>query len=173
MGLLALFNYIEIFVNSSLKVTKKFGYGHLKNSGERSRAILTLLFHMMPMGSKQALPECHKLECKNKEDKLQSSSSLKQEGIELWFLVCSFSLWTFISFINMMPLGSKLAPPRWSQVGTIRTKKVEFILWGKLLRWAIQGHHGPLVFYISLLKYRLFMNCLCNFSINCMLHFFS
>ena len=37
---------IEILVNSSLRATKiKIGYGHLKNSGERSRAILALLFH--------------------------------------------------------------------------------------------------------------------------------
>ena len=37
---------IEILVNSSLKAKKKkkIGYGHLKNSGERSRAILALLF---------------------------------------------------------------------------------------------------------------------------------
>ena len=30
----------EILVNSSLKVTKKIGYGHLKYTDERSRAIL-------------------------------------------------------------------------------------------------------------------------------------
>ena len=44
-GLLALYKHIEILVNSSLKAEKKKnGYGHLKNSGERSRAILALLF---------------------------------------------------------------------------------------------------------------------------------
>ena len=35
---------IETIVNSSLKASKEIGYGHLKNSGERSRAILALLF---------------------------------------------------------------------------------------------------------------------------------
>ena len=39
----ALYKHIEIFVNSSLKATKN-GYGHLKNSGKRSRATLALLF---------------------------------------------------------------------------------------------------------------------------------
>ena len=43
-GLLALYGHKEILVNSSLKVTEKIGYGHLKNSGERSRAIQGLLF---------------------------------------------------------------------------------------------------------------------------------
>ena len=45
----------------------------------------------------------------------------------------------------MMALGSKQALPRGSQVGTIRTKKVEIFCGGNLLRWVIQGHHGPLV----------------------------
>ena len=35
---------IEIIVNSSLKATKEIGYGYLKNSDERFRAILALLF---------------------------------------------------------------------------------------------------------------------------------
>ena len=34
------------------------------------------------------------------------------EGLELWYLVYSISLWTFTKFVYMMPLGSKLAPPR-------------------------------------------------------------
>ena len=42
-GLLALYKHIEILVNSSLRVTKKKGFGHLKNSGEQSRVILALL----------------------------------------------------------------------------------------------------------------------------------
>ena len=33
-GLLALYKHIEIFVNSSMKATKKIGYVHVKNSGE-------------------------------------------------------------------------------------------------------------------------------------------
>ena len=42
-GYFALYGHKEILVNSSLKATKKNGYGHLKNSGERFRAILALL----------------------------------------------------------------------------------------------------------------------------------
>ena len=98
------------------------------------------------------IPRGHKLEHKNKEDQLGNSSSLKLEGIELWFLVCWISLWTFINFIHMMPLGSKLAPPLGSQVGTTGTKKVEFFLWGKWLRWAIKGHYGPLFVSFDLLS---------------------
>ena len=41
---------IEIIVNSSLKATKEIGYGHLKNSGERFRAILALLFIVVIVG---------------------------------------------------------------------------------------------------------------------------
>ena len=40
----------EIIVNSSLKATKEIGYGHLKNSGERFRAILALLFIVVIVG---------------------------------------------------------------------------------------------------------------------------
>ena len=40
---------IEIIVNS-LKATKEIGYGHLKNSGERFRAILALLFIVVIVG---------------------------------------------------------------------------------------------------------------------------
>ena len=41
---------IGIIVNSSLKATKEIGYGHLKNSGERFRAILALLFIVVIVG---------------------------------------------------------------------------------------------------------------------------
>ena len=53
-GLLALYGHKEIFVNSSLKATKKkkTGKGNLKNSGERSRAILALLFSVLIIKSK-------------------------------------------------------------------------------------------------------------------------
>ena len=40
----------EIIVNSSLKATKEIGYGYLKNSGERFRAILALLFIVVIVG---------------------------------------------------------------------------------------------------------------------------
>ena len=45
MALITLYGHKEIFVNSSLKVTKKkkIGYCPLKNEGERSRSILALL----------------------------------------------------------------------------------------------------------------------------------
>ena len=39
----------------------------------------------------------HKLEHRNKENQLQNSSSLKLKGLELWYLVFSISLWTFIN----------------------------------------------------------------------------
>ena len=40
MGLLELYGHKGILVNSSPKATQKNAYGPLKNSGERSRAIL-------------------------------------------------------------------------------------------------------------------------------------
>ena len=92
-----------------------------------------------------ALRQSHKFEHRNKEGKIQNFCSQYLEGLQLWFLVCNIVLWTFINFIHMIALGSKLAPSWGSQVGTIVTKTVEFILWRKWLRWAIQGHHGPLV----------------------------
>ena len=49
------------------------------------------LIHMIPLVSKTD-PWGHKLEHRNKEDQLQNSSSLKLEGIELRFSVCSISL---------------------------------------------------------------------------------
>ena len=45
--------HVEILVNFSLKATKKKkkkdGYGHLKNSSERSRAILAVLNNYCPL----------------------------------------------------------------------------------------------------------------------------
>ena len=66
----------------------------------------------MPLGSKLGLPRGQKLEHRNKERKFQNSSSLKLEGLEVWYLVCSISLRTSTKFVHMMPLGSKPAPPR-------------------------------------------------------------
>ena len=65
---------------------------------------------MMLLGSKLALPWGHKLEHGNKENQLQNSSSLKLQGLELWYLVFSISFWTFINLIHMIPLESKLTP---------------------------------------------------------------
>ena len=82
--------------------------------------------YMMLVGSKLAPPwgsqVGHKLEHRNKENQLQNSSSLKLKGLELWYLVFSISLWTFINLIHMIPMESKLAPPWGSQVGTKGTK---------------------------------------------------
>ena len=56
-------------------------------------------------------PWGHKFEHGIKEGKIQNSSSLKLEGLELSYLVCSISLWTSTKFVHMMPLGSELALP--------------------------------------------------------------
>ena len=45
-GLLALYGHKEILQNSSLKPPKKIGQGPLKNSCDRSTAILALLFYI-------------------------------------------------------------------------------------------------------------------------------
>ena len=59
---------------------------------------------------------------RNKEANLQNYSSLKLKGLWLWYLVYSISLQTSTKFVPMMSLGSKLAPPWGSQVGTYRNK---------------------------------------------------
>ena len=56
--------------------------------------------------------------CQNKETKMQTSKFFFSESVELWYLVCSISLWTTTKFVHMMPLGSKLAPLIGSQDGT-------------------------------------------------------
>ena len=61
--LLALYRHKEILVNSSLKVTqkkKKIGWGNLKKSGERSRAILALLLPFPTMFSRGFFLRVHK-----------------------------------------------------------------------------------------------------------------
>ena len=55
----------------------------------------------------------------------------------------------------MMPLGSKLAPPRGSQVGTIGTKKARINSVGKMTQVNNPGHHGPLVNIIFLFAVEL------------------
>ena len=71
-----------------------------------------------PWGQNWPCPGGHMLEHRNKDSKLQNFSSLKLEGAELWYLVCSISFWTSTKFVHMMPLGSILAPPLGSQDGT-------------------------------------------------------
>ena len=53
--------------------------------------------HIMPWGQNYPHPGGPKLQHKNKEDQLQNLSSLKLEGLELWYLIFSISFWTFIS----------------------------------------------------------------------------
>ena len=98
---------------------------------------------MMLLGSRLAPPwGGHKLEHRNKENQLQNSSSLKLKGLELWYLVlaspCKPLSILFIWFLWSQnwphPEGHKLEP---------KEQRCRIQLWGKLLRWAIQGHHGP------------------------------
>ena len=67
---------------------------------------------MMLLGFRFDPPVGHKLENWNKESHLQNSSPLKLEGVELWYLVFSISLWTSTQFVHMMLLGSRFDPPR-------------------------------------------------------------
>ena len=55
----------------------------------------------MPQGSNLNQPRGHKLEHRNKEGKLKNSSSLKHdEGVELWYLICSIFLRTSTKFVH-------------------------------------------------------------------------
>ena len=82
---------------------------------------------MISLGSKLT-PDSwgHKLEHRNKEDQLRKSSSLKLEGIELRFLVCSI-LVDLVNFIHMMPLGIKTDTTRGVTSLNQSKKDVEFI----------------------------------------------
>ena len=86
-----------------------FGMWHLQWTS-------TKFVQMMPLGWKLAPPRGSQVGHRNKERKFYNTSSLKQDGLELWYFVCSSSLWTSTKFVNKMPLGSKLAPPCGSQV---------------------------------------------------------
>ena len=89
---------------------------------------------MMPLGSKlfDSRPVGPKLEHKNKERKFQNSFSMKLEGLELWYLVCSISLWTEV----------KTGPAPGSQVGIQEQRK-------KTSKFFFEtGRHRPLIFGI-------------------------
>ena len=82
---------------------------------------------MIPLGSKLTPdPGGHKLEHRNKEDQLQNASSLKLEGIELRFLVCSIlvDLCQFYSYDA--PWDQKLPTQDVTSLNQ-RNKDVEFI----------------------------------------------
>ena len=63
---------------------------------------------MMPLGSKQAPPQGSEVRARNKEDQLQSSSSLKLEDVD--YLVCIF-LGISTKFVHMMLLDENLPCP--------------------------------------------------------------
>ena len=74
---------------------------------------------MIPLGSKLTPPLGSQV--KTKEQRRPTSKFFFSETGKDRAL--SFGLWhLFVSFIHMMPLRLKLAPPRGSQVGTIGTK---------------------------------------------------
>ena len=75
-----------------------------------------MFVNKMPLGSELAQPWGSQVEHRNKERTFYNSSSLKLDGLELWYFVCSISLWTSTMFVNKMPLGSELAQPWGSQV---------------------------------------------------------
>ena len=77
----------------------------------------TKFVNKMPVGSKLAPPWGSQVEHRNKERKFYNSSSLKLDGLELWYFVCSISMWTSTKFIHMMPQGSGLVLPWGLQVG--------------------------------------------------------
>ena len=83
---------------------------------------------MIPLESKLTPQQGHKLEHRNKEDHLQNSSSLKLEGIELRFLVCSIIIFVDLcQFHSYDALGIKMGPdPRVTSCNQ-RNKDVEFI----------------------------------------------
>ena len=53
----------------------------------------------------------HRLKIDFKDDNFKKSSCLKPQGLELWYLICSITLWTFTKLVQIMPLGQKRHHP--------------------------------------------------------------
>ena len=91
----------------------------------------TKFVHKMPLGSKLAPPWGSQFEHRKKERNIYNSS-LKLDGLELWYLVCIISLWTFTKFVYIMHLGGGLVL-LWGvtnrSIGTKKTNFIFFLLW--------------------------------------------
>ena len=68
-------------------------------------------FIWCPWGQNWPRPWGHKLEHKTKEDQLKDSCSLKLEGLELWYLVFSISLWTLSVLFIWFPWSQNWPQP--------------------------------------------------------------
>ena len=49
-------------------------------------------------------------------ENMKKSSCLKPYGLESLYLVCSITWWNSTKFVQIMPLGPKMAPPQGSHV---------------------------------------------------------
>ena len=120
--------------------------------------------HMIPLGSKLTPdPGGHKLEHRNKEDQFQNSSSLKLEGIELRFLVCSV-------LVDLCQFYSYDVPwdQNWSQPGghkfEPKERRCRAHLWGKMTQVSDQGPSWPSC-YIFPLTFKRPIDCHVNSAI--------
>ena len=88
-----------------------------------------------PWGQNWPRPGGHMLEHRNKDSKLQNSSSLKLEDAELRYLVCSISLWTCYQVCSYdapgVNTGSTPRVTRWN-IGTKQANFKIFPLWNFL-----------------------------------------
>ena len=109
----------EIFKNLIVPNSKIFMYV------ASSSGLLLSLFIWYPLSQNWSRPRGHKSEHRSKESRIQNSSSLNLEGAELWYLVCSISLWTSTKFVHMMVLRSRLVPLQ-GQSWNIGAKKSKF-----------------------------------------------
>ena len=107
--------------------------------------------------SKNLIPFITLVAMATKRIKMQNlwKSSLKLDDIEFWYLVCSTSQWTYTKFVQMTPLGSKLALPRGVTSLNIETKKENFKIvflwnWKAFDIWYAAFPSGPL---LSLFKW--------------------
>ena len=71
---------------------------------------LPRLFIWCPWGQIGIRPACHKLKHKNKEGKLWNSSSLKQEGVELWSFGLELWYLDLYQFYSYATPGVKTGP---------------------------------------------------------------
>ena len=74
------------------------------------------------------------------------TSCLKPQGLKPWYLVCSITSWTYATFVQIMPLGPKMARPH----GSHGLHRLNRKTWKNLIVWNHKAfdmwHHlvGPL-----------------------------
>ena len=76
-------------------------------------------------------PDEQAIEVQLYRENMKNSSCLKPQGRELWFLFCSITSWTSTTFVQIIPMGPKMAQPQ----GSHGLHRLNRKTWKKLLVW--------------------------------------